>query len=74
MNEELVNEELEKRLMELEIRSEERREDIVRLERFVEAYEQRIKTLEGELKLMRETMSEGVEGLPPADQDLPPHY
>lgn len=69
-----MNEELEKRLVELEIRSEERREDVVRLERFVEAYEKRIKALESELKLMRETMTEGVEGLPPADQDLPPHY
>ncbi len=69
-----MNEELEKRLVELEIRSEERREDVARLERFVEAYEKRIKTLESELKLMRETMAEGVEGLPPADQDLPPHY
>ena len=53
---------------------EERREDIVRLERFVDAYEGRITALEKELKLMRETMTEAVEGLPPADQDLPPHY
>lgn len=69
-----MSDDLEKRLIELEMRSEERREDIVRLERFVEAYEQRITALEGELKLMRATMTEGLEPMGPADQERPPHY
>ncbi len=69
-----MNEELERRLIELETRSEERREDVSRLERFVEAYEQRITALESEIRLMRATMTEGMEPMGTADQERPPHY
>lgn len=67
-------EEVETRLVELEIRSEERREDVSRIEEFVQAYEQRIARLEKQVELLRAMLTDPVEPLPPADEDLPPHY
>ncbi len=64
----------EQRLVELEMRSEERRRDCERLEAFVRAYESRIEALESELHRMRELLHSPIDGLPPADEDLPPHY
>jgi len=65
---------LEQRLVELEMRSEERRMDCERLETFVRAYESRIESLESELSRMRELLQTPLDGPPPADEDLPPHY
>jgi uncharacterized coiled-coil protein SlyX len=65
---------LEARLVELEIRSEERCHDIERLQRFVEGYEQRIARLETELKELRSLAESPSEAMPPPSEDLPPHY
>jgi len=70
-----MSEPIESRLVELEIRSEERREDVSRLEAFVQGYEQRIALLEREVKQLRAMVREGgLEDLPPALEDVPPHY
>jgi uncharacterized coiled-coil protein SlyX len=65
---------LEARLVELEIRSEERCHDIQRLQRFVEGYEQRIGQLEKELTELRVLAESPSEAMPPPSEDLPPHY
>lgn len=73
--EQTMSEPIESRLVELEIRSEERREDVSRLEAFVQGYEQRIALLERQVKQLRTMIKDGgLEGLPPALEDLPPHY
>ncbi len=64
----------EDRVTELEIRSEERRADVQRLQDFVAGYEARIAALERQLKQLLEDRSNPQGDLPPADQDLPPHY
>ncbi len=65
----------EQRLVELEIRSDEHRNDVARLEEFVRGYEQRIAALEAEIKLLRQTLVEsGNDDLPAPEDDLPPHY
>jgi uncharacterized coiled-coil protein SlyX len=65
---------LEARLVELEIRSEERCHDIERLQRFVEGYEQRVTRLEKELRELRSLAETPSEAMPPPSEDLPPHY
>ena len=65
---------LEARIMELEIRSEERVHDLERLQAFVEGYERRISLLEkniGDLQAMSENPAEPM---PKPSDDLPPHY
>jgi uncharacterized coiled-coil protein SlyX len=69
-----TNEVLEQRLIELEIRSEERRAEIATLERFVRGYEARIEGLERQIERLKEQLHETPEGLPDALDDLPPHY
>jgi len=65
----------EQRLIELEIRSDEHRNDVARLEEFVRGYEARIVALEGEIKLLRQTLVEnGIDDMPAPEDDLPPHY
>ena len=64
----------ERRLMELEIRSEERKADIARLEESVDTYEKRVAALERTIKRMQEDKDNSTEALPPALEDLPPHY
>ncbi len=66
--------ELERRLVELEIRSEERRADVERLETFVGGYEGRIQVLEAEVRRLRELLTDRPEAMPPPEEDLPPHY
>lgn len=65
---------LEQRLVELEIRSEERREDVSRLESFVRAYEGRILALEAELRRLRDLVTNPPDAMPAPEDDLPPHY
>ncbi len=65
---------LEARLMEVEIRSEERIAEIRRLEAFVGGYEDRIRTLEASLKRMKSLLEEPADDMPPALEDVPPHY
>ncbi|MCO4770308.1 MAG: SlyX family protein [Deltaproteobacteria bacterium] len=66
---------MESRVMELEIRSEERRSDLAELEAFVRGYESRIAALEGEIRVLRQQMVEnGVGDMPSAEDDRPPHY
>ncbi|MEE2830314.1 MAG: SlyX family protein [Myxococcota bacterium] len=65
---------LEARIIELEIRSEERREELETLQGFVQGYEQRIRSLERELAALRTMAESPVEPLPPASEDIPPHY
>jgi len=66
---------LDRRLTELEIRSEERRSDVATLEEFVRGYENRIAALETQVRLMREQMVEnGDAGERTLEDDLPPHY
>lgn len=68
------HEALERRIMELELRSEERREEIARLQGFISAYEARVSHLEQELESMHERMRSPAEAMPAAGDDLPPHY
>lgn len=65
---------LEARLVELEIRSEERCHDIERLQGFVQGYEQRIARLEKKLKELHSLAESPSEAMPPPSEDLPPHY
>ncbi len=65
---------LEARIMELEIRSEERVHDLERLQRFVEGYEQRIGYLERKLTALQEAAENPAEPMPHPTEDLPPHY
>ncbi len=65
---------IEARLVELEIKSEERASDIVALEEFVRGYENRIGALESELRLLKEQVLEGTGDLPSPEDDRPPHY
>lgn len=60
------------RLVELEIRSEERRSDIEALQAFVAGYEQRIQRLEREIERLREQAANQPEGLD--SDERPPHY
>ncbi|MCP4867701.1 MAG: hypothetical protein GY898_03170 [Proteobacteria bacterium] len=69
-----MSDEIERRLMELEIRSEERKADIARLEESVDTYEKRVAALELVIKRMQEDKDNTTEALPPALEDLPPHY
>ena len=69
-----MSDELESRLIELEIRSEERREDMLRLEEFVQGYEGRIAALEGQINTLRSMVTEGLEDMPSLEDDKPPHY
>ncbi len=66
--------ELETRLMEVEIRSEERLAEIRKLESFVGGYEDRIRALEAGLRRMRSLLEEPAEEMPEALEDVPPHY
>jgi len=69
------NARLEARLMELEIRSEERQSDLAKLEQFVRGYENRIVALEEEVRRLKEQAIESGGGdLPSLEDDLPPHY
>lgn len=65
---------LQARIVELEIRSEERRMDLNKLQLFVEGYEQRITRLEKQVADLRSMADSPAEPLPPASEDLPPHY
>ncbi len=66
---------LEARLMELEIRSEERRSDLAELDQFVRGYENRIVALEEEVRRLKEqAVEDGGGDLPALEDDLPPHY
>ena len=66
--------ELESRLMEVEIRSEERLADLQKLERFVAGYESRIRSLEANLQSMQALLEEPADEMPAPLEDLPPHY
>ncbi len=62
------------RVVELEIRSEERRAEVVALQLFVEGYEQRITRLESVVSRLRDELESPPDAMPPPDEDLPPHY
>lgn len=65
---------LDRRVMELELRSEERREEILRLQAFVSAYESRIDALEAQVRSLGERLRNPAEAMPSAEDDRPPHY
>jgi len=65
---------LERRIMELEIRSEEQLADMRRLQESVAAYEDRIDLLERRIKRMQDAAENEPADMPPALEDLPPHY
>ncbi len=65
---------LRDRIVELEIRSEERRKECDALRAFVDGYEKRIQILERQLARLGEQMENPAEPLPAALEDLPPHY
>lgn len=67
-------EDLERRIMELELRSEERRDEIARLEGFISGYEERVARLERALQGLHERLASPAEPMPSASEDLPPHY
>ena len=48
--------------------------DIARLEESVDTYEKRVAALELVIKRMQEDKDNTTEALPPALEDLPPHY
>jgi uncharacterized coiled-coil protein SlyX len=65
---------LQARIMELEIRSEERKHDVERLQTFVEGYERRVSLLEKSLADLRSLAENPAEAMPKPGEDLPPHY
>ena len=65
---------LQARIMELEIRSEERVHDVERLQTFVEGYERRISLLEKSLVDLHAVSENPAESMPQPSEDLPPHY
>ena len=65
---------LAERVVELEIRSEERRADVERLEGFVRGYESRIQALEARIARLQDLVRNPPEQMPAPDDDLPPHY
>ena len=65
---------LEKRLVELEVRSEERRADNERLEEFVRGFENRIARMEKRLADLTEHLENPPDEMPAPAEDLPPHY
>jgi uncharacterized coiled-coil protein SlyX len=65
---------LERRIMELEIRSEERRDEIARLESFIHGYENRVASLEGRVNALAERAKNPAEPLPAPEDERPPHY
>jgi uncharacterized coiled-coil protein SlyX len=70
----LVSDAIEARLVELEVRSEERRADTRQLEEFVGAFETRIRSLEKQVDALKTQLENPPEELPPSSEDLPPHY
>jgi uncharacterized coiled-coil protein SlyX len=69
-----VGDTLDDRLIELEIRSEEQRAEIARLEAFLRGYEARVAGLERDLAELRAALRTGAEPLPLPDDEKPPHY
>jgi len=65
---------LEARLVELEVRSEERRADTRQLEEFVGAFESRIRSLERQVDALKKQFENPPEELPSSSEDPPPHY
>jgi len=74
IEEEPVGDALEARLVELELRSEERRADTRQLEEFVAGFEQRIRILENQVDALKKQFDNPLDELPPSSEDLPPHY
>ena len=72
--EETTSQGLEGRLIELELRSEERRSDNERLEAFVRGFENRISRLERRIEQLVEQLQNPPGELPAPEEDLPPHY
>ena len=66
--------ELEQRLIELEVRSEERRADNQRLEEFVRGFENRLARLERAVTNLTAQLENPPEEMPAPIEDLPPHY
>jgi uncharacterized coiled-coil protein SlyX len=66
--------ELESRLIELEVRSEERRADNQRLEEFVRGFENRLARLERAVTNLSAQLENPPEEMPAPIEDLPPHY
>jgi uncharacterized coiled-coil protein SlyX len=65
---------LEARLIELEVRSEERRADNERLDDFVRGFENRIARIEKRLANLSEHLENPPDEMPTPAEDLPPHY
>ena len=65
---------LEARLVELELRSEERRADTAQLDEFVRAFEGRLRALENRVESLKKLLENPPEAMPAASEDLPPHY
>jgi uncharacterized coiled-coil protein SlyX len=72
MNEDLPA--LEARIVELEIRSEERRDEIAVLHAHIGAYEARVAGLERLIDELKERVRSPAEAMPAPEDDLPPHY
>lgn len=62
------------RVMELEIRSEERREEIRGLLAHIGAYEDRVAALEQRFAGLAERLRNPAEAMPTPEEDRPPHY
>jgi len=67
-------EEIQARLMELEIRSEERRAEVARMDEFVTAFDGRIRALEKEVQALRALLDNPPDQSPAAGDEKPPHY
>ena len=65
---------LEARLVELELRSEERRADMQKTDEFVRAFENRIHRMEKQLDSLKKLLENPPEAMPAPAEDLPPHY
>lgn len=65
---------LEARLIELELRSEERRAEMQKIDEFVRAFENRIHRMEKQLDSLKKLLENPPEAMPAPSEDLPPHY
>lgn len=65
---------LESRCMELELRSEEGKAEVARLQDFVGAYERRISRLERQLDELKQRVENPPDSMPSPAEDAPPHY
>ncbi|HCP47281.1 MAG TPA: hypothetical protein DIU15_14665 [Deltaproteobacteria bacterium] len=65
---------LQARIVELEMRSEEGKAEVARMEEFVTAFDGRIRSLEKEVRSLRRLLEDPPDNPPAPGEEKPPHY